>query len=234
MKDLHRFFTDLDIYNDNTIALDEDVSRKIISVLRLKITDEICLQNSIHMATAKIVTITKNQVIVTVASMRELIKPDYTFEVYQAIAKREYMDFIVEKYSELGVTKIIPIITSRSINELKDKTLARYKTIAKQAVLQSEGEFLPEITKPIRLDKIELETTDNFLFHERVGIKNMPAPSCRNISIMIGAEGGFADSEVELLTAKGFVAYNPIKKILKAETASVVFASNLLIQLYNS
>ena len=234
MKDLHRFFTDTIISAGEVIALDEDISHKITSVLRLKIDDEICLQNSVNMATAKIVTITKNKVDVKVKSIRELIKPSYIFEVYQAIAKREYMDFIVEKYSELGVTKIIPVITSRSINELKDKTLARYKTIAKQAVLQSEGEFIPEICKPIRLDKIELDTTDNFLFHERVGIKNMPALSCRNISIIIGPEGGFADSEVEVLTAKGFVAYNPIKKILKAETAAVVFASNLLIQLYDN
>ncbi len=234
MKDLHRFFTDLDIYNDDTIALDEDISRKIISVLRLKIADEIYLQNNICISTAKITNITKHQVVVIVESVRDLIKPNYRFEVYQAIAKREYMDFIIEKYSELGVTKIIPIITSRSISELKDKTLARYKTIAKQAVLQSEGEFVPEITKPIRLDKIKLDTTDNFLFHERVGIKNMPTNSSRNISIMIGAEGGFAESEVDILTAKGFVAYNPIKKILKAETAAVVFASNLLIQLYDN
>lgn len=233
MKDLHRFFTDIDIHVNYTVTLDEDISRKIISVLRLKIADDIYLQNSICMATAKIITIIKHQVTVDIISIRELLKPNYRFEVYQAIAKREYMDFIIEKYSELGVTKIIPIITSRSINELKDKTLERYKTIAKQAVLQSEGEFVPEITKPIRLDKIVLNTIDNFLFHERVGIKNMPTHSSRSISIMIGAEGGFAGSEVDILTAKGFVAYNPIKKILKAETAAVVFASNLLIQLYD-
>ncbi len=233
MKDLYRFFTDMNIYTDDTIALNQEISHKITSVLRLNVADQILLQNHICMATVKIISIAKHQVVVNVESIRGLKKPNYKFEVYQAIAKREYMDFIIEKYSELGVTKIIPTITSRSINELKDKTLERYKTIAKQAVLQSEGEFVPEIAKPIRLNMIELNTIDNFLFHERVGIKNMPTNSSRDISIMIGAEGGLSDSEVELLTDKGFVAYNPIKKILKAETAAVVFASNLLIQLYD-
>ena len=213
------------------IELPEDDARRLKTVLRAQNGDRVELLSETSLAEGVISSVGKNTVLVRVDAVRDAVRPEYDFTVYQCLAKREYMDVIVEKYAELGVTKIVPIISARSLNSLKDSALARFKVIARDAVLQSENEFIPEITEAKDISKIKAEHESCLLFHERCGEKAFPCDISKNVGIIIGPEGGFTEKETIMLHEKGFKAYTPLSCILKAETAAVLFAGMVRVAL---
>ena len=213
------------------IELNENSSRKLKTVLRIKNGEKIEIQSYSHIAIGEISTIGKRNIIVKINSIRDIIKPNYCLTVYQCIAKREYMDNIIEKYAELGVTKVIPVVSIRSLQSLKENTLERFKLISIDAALQSENEFITEITESVKLERINCNSDNKILFHERVGDRAIPKIDSKNVSIIIGPEGGFTDKETEILISKGFKCYTPLDCILKAETAAILFAGMVRLSL---
>lgn len=222
MRRLRRVYFDGEI--SSVIELDENQSRKLKTVLRAEQGDIVEVLTKEDLAEGEIYIAGKRGVQVRILSSRPVKKPDYKFTVYQCIAKREYMDFIIEKYSELGVTDIIPVISNRSLDSLKSSAYERYVQIAKEAALQCERESAAAIYPVQKLERIKPESDENILFHERQGVKSMPVITSKNISMIIGPEGGFTDKEYNYLINAGFKAYTPVDTILKAETAAVLFA----------
>ena len=222
MRRLRRVYFDGEI--SPVIELDENQSRKLKTVLRAEQGDIVEVLTKEYLAEGEIYIAGKRGVQIRILSSRPVIKPDYKFTVYQCIAKREYMDFIIEKYSELGVTDIIPVISNRSLDSLKISAYERYVQIAKEAALQCEREVVANILPVQKIERLKPCGDENILFHERQGVKSMPVIASKNISIIIGPEGGFTDKEYNYLLNAGFKAYTPIDTILKAETAAVLFA----------
>lgn len=203
-------------------SLEGDYFHYLKNVVRAKEGEKLGVLTAEKYAECTIAEIGKRSALISADNVRDIVKHDYSLTVYQCLLKREYMDFAVEKYAELGATAIIPVISHRSLNELKDKTKERFTDIALKAVLQSENEQIPVISDSIKIEKVTADSEINIMFYERCGTKQMPEVS-KNMSIIIGPEGGFTDEEYEMLTVKGFQAVRPIEQILKAETASVVF-----------
>ena len=214
------------IFYDGAISgifsIEGDYFHYIKNVVRAKEGDTLCVMSRDKLAECTIKELGKRSALLSADSVRDTVKHDYQLKVYQCLLKREYMDFAVEKYSELGATEIIPVISKRSLNELKDKTKERFTDIALKAVLQSENEQLPIISDSINIEDVAADMDENVLFYERCETRSMPCIA-KSMSIIIGPEGGFEDYEYELLVNKGFKAVRPIDQILKAETASVVF-----------
>ncbi len=229
MRRLRRIYFDGEL--STIIELDENQSRKLKTVLRAEQGDIVEVLNDKYLAEGQIYIAGKRGIQVKILEKRPVFIPDYKFIVYQCIAKREYMDFIIEKYSELGVTDIIPIISNRSLDLLKPATLERYKQIAKETAMQCEREIIVNIHQAQKLERIKPISDENILFHERLGIKEMPKILSKNISMIIGPEGGFTDKEYNHLINIGFQAYTPINTILKAETAAVLFAGMIRLSL---
>lgn len=229
MRRLRRVYFDGEL--STIIELDENQSRKLKTVLRAEQGDIVEVLNDKYLAEGQIYIAGKRGIQVKILEKRPVFIPDYKFIVYQCIAKREYMDFIIEKYSELGVTDIIPVVSSRSLDLLKPATLERYKQIAKETAMQCEREVIVNIHHAQKLERIKLISDENILFHERLGIKEMPKILSKNISMIIGPEGGFTDKEYNHLINIGFQAYTPINTILKAETAAVLFAGMIRLSL---
>lgn len=229
MHGVKRFFYDGEI--DEVIELSEDVSRRLRTVLRAQAGDKVEILTVSKLALGEIGIIGKRGITVKIENVRDVLKPDYSLTVYQCLAKREYMDFIVEKYAELGVTRLVPVISARSLNSLKDNTVERFRTISVDAALQSENELVMEISAPVKLEKIKKGVGANILFHERMGKHERPSISGKIADIIIGPEGGFTDKETECLINAGFDAYTPINSILKAETAAVLFAGLIRMEL---
>lgn len=222
MHGVKRIFYDGSL--DDIIELSDEVSRRLRTVLRAQAGDKVEILTASKLASGEIGIIGKRGITVKIENARDVLKPDYSFTVYQCLAKREYMDFMVEKYAELGVTRLVPVISSRSLNALKDNTVERFASIAVEAALQSENEFVMEISAPIKLEKIKKGDGANILFHERVGKTEKPTVTGKAADIIIGPEGGFTDKETQYLVNAGFEAYTPINSVLKAETAAVLFA----------
>lgn len=229
MRRLRRVYFDGEI--SPIIELDENQSRKLKTVLRAEQGDIVEVLTNEYLAEGEIYIAGKRGVQVRILKSRPVIKPDYKFTVYQCVAKREYMDFIIEKYSELGVTDIIPVISNRSLDSLKSSAYERYVQIAKEAAMQCEREVVAEIHPAQKLERIKPSADENILFHERQGEKYMPEITSKNISMIIGPEGGFTDKEYNYLINAGFKAYTPIDTILKAETAAVLFAGMIRLSI---
>lgn len=229
MRRLRRVYFDGEI--SPVIELDENQSRKLKTVLRAEQGDIVEVLTKEYLAEGEIYIAGKKGVQVRILEKRPVCVPDYKFTVYQCIAKREYMDFIIEKYSELGVTDVIPVISTRSLDSLKSSAYERYVQIAKEAAMQCEREVVAEIHPVQKLERIKPAADENILFHERQGVKSMPEITSRNISMIIGPEGGFTDKEYNYLLNAGFKAYTPIDTILKAETAAVLFAGMIRLAL---
>lgn len=208
----------------DVIELGEQESRKLRTVLRCEPGDTVEILTHDYLAEGEVALSGKRAVHVRILSKRDIIKPDYQLKVYQCITKREYMDFMIEKYSELGVTDIIPVVSSRSFDGLKQSSLERYESISIESALQCEREVPAVIHKPVKIEQIRPTSDDNILFHERLGEKSMPDIKSRSVSMIIGPEGGFTDYEYNSLIKAGFKPYTPINTILKAETAAVLFA----------
>lgn len=229
MRNPKRVFYDGNV--EEVIELPEDVSRRLKTVMRLNAGDPVEILTRHSLAFGFIGVVGKKCVSVKIETSRPAVKPAYSFTAYQCAAKREYMDVIAEKYAEMGVTRFVPVISSRSLPEIKENSLKRFEAIAAEAALQSENEFVMEVGKPIRIEKIKAGEGSNILFHERFGVPDMPAVDKNSASMIIGPEGGFTENEKLALISAGFTAVTPIKSILKAETAAVLFAGLIRMEL---
>lgn len=213
------------------ISITDDWHHYLKNVLRLSEGTAIVLQSDTEIGEYRILDIGKKSIQTECVSKRPLSKPAYSFTVYQCLVKREYMETVVEKYAELGVTRIVPVLAGRSQGGLQDKQRERLSSIATMAALQSENEHITEVAAPVKIDAVTACEGDNFLFYERGETGQLPLCRAASVSMIIGPEGGFTPEEVEMLTAKGFASYTPLSAILKAETAGILFAGYIRMML---
>ncbi len=155
--------------------------------------------------------------------------------VAQAILKNmDRFEFAIEKLTELGVKRIIPIITSRVISPRSK--IDRWRKIILSACKQSNRAIIPEIDEPVEFDKFleisgsfeikiifhESESTEfkrSFLFEHLKKIEN-----ANSIILAIGPEGGFTEDEVSKAMRFGFEIVSLGQRRLRSETASIVGA----------
>ncbi len=215
-----RICNDIDL--TDSIILSNDFSHYLKNVLRLKNQDKFVILGKENIGLYQIVSVNKKTIESKRIFHRKKKSANYRINVFQSVLKREYMDFTIEKLSELGATSITPVITERSIRKINLKTLERYKKLAIKGMLQSENEYLTEINEPLSIDEINPEKKF-YIFYERKDKKELPEINENNITIFIGPEGGISEKELEILKGKGGQVISPIDSILKAETAAIVF-----------
>jgi len=143
--------------------------------------------------------------------------------LFCSLLKNNNFELVIQKATELGVSKIIPFISSRTIVRLSKedfgKKLARYQTIIKEASEQSKSLFLPEITMVIDFKEINNYLADYNLIAYENSNNSIEIEKGKSTNIVIGPEGGFSFEEVASLTN-----YTPISlssKILRSETAAI-------------
>jgi 16S rRNA (uracil1498-N3)-methyltransferase len=154
--------------------------------------------------------------------------------LYQGIPKSTKMDIIIQKCTEMGINRIVPVVTSRTIVKLeteKDerKKVERWSKIAEEAAKQSRRGIIPYISMPMSLsealkDARELEMAIMpYELEQSVNIKRtIKARKTKSIGIFIGPEGGFDASEVEEAINSGVIPVTLGNRILRTETAGVV------------
>ena len=152
---------------NNNIVLEDKLYNYLKNVLKLNKDEYIYVLNSVSIGTYKIVDIKKGKITVEKNSERLLKGMPYKLTIYQAVLKREYMDNILEKSGELGVTKFIPVYTKRCHGSVNKNTMRRYEELIIKGALQSELEYIPEITEPVNLRDIVVENRQNFIFYEK-------------------------------------------------------------------
>ena len=151
--------------------------------------------------------------------------------LYQSMIRSERFDIAIQKAVELGVYKIVPIITERTM----EKTFKRDRSerIIQEACKQCERAMLPEILDPISIDEAFKSARGDKLMAYENEEENHALKTLSNISeevsLMIGPEGGFSDDEVNRARENGFITFSLGKRILKSETASIAAISAIAI-----
>lgn len=168
-------------------------------------------------------------------------EPDVEITLYQALPKGDKMDYIVQKCVELGVSKIVPMISARCVSRPDEKSLkkkiARWQKIALQAAMQSRRGIIPQVLNAKSFDNAVKESDEEkkIIFYECGGesVKDLLCEKVKNIGIFIGSEGGFEEKEVEAVLAKGGSKATLGKRILRAETAPLAAFSIIMYQTGN-
>jgi 16S rRNA (uracil1498-N3)-methyltransferase len=148
----------------------------------------------------------------------------------QGVSRGERMDWVVQKATELGVSGIVPLFTERSVVRLdarqSERKLRHWQAIAVAACEQSGRNKVPEIAAPLALDDYlrrgsEVRATRLLLSPTGEStIGDLPAPDGA-VMVLIGPEGGLAESEQRAARQAGFVAVRLGPRILRTETAAV-------------
>jgi 16S rRNA (uracil1498-N3)-methyltransferase len=154
----------------------------------------------------------------------------------QGVSRGERMDLVVQKATELGVARLVPVLTERSIvrldEEQSDRKSSHWRAVAISACEQCGRNRLPEVALPSRLreflrqppgDSVRLLLSPSATQR----IEDVPRPA-RGATVLIGPEGGLSDAEQEDALAAGFTAVNLGPRVLRTETAAI--ASLTLLQ----
>lgn len=158
--------------------------------------------------------------------------------VFQACVKGDKFDLIIQKLSELGVSKIIPFDSDFSIAKCQEQKTERYNKIASEACKQCRRTIPLIVEKPLKFSQIisKFDDFDLILFcneHEdALSIKSAIAEfSPRNVALIIGSEGGFSPREIDTLLKTKAKSITLGKRILRAETAAIVSAACVMLEL---
>jgi 16S rRNA (uracil1498-N3)-methyltransferase len=209
-----------------------DAANHIARVLRLAPGDPLTLFDGRGGEyTARIEELRKGAVVIQVLerSATERESP-LSLTLAQGVSRGERMDWVVQKATELGVSGIVPLLTERSVVRLdakqSERKLRHWQAIAVAACEQSGRNKVPEIGAPRALDDFlrrgsEARATRLLLSPTgESGIGDLPAPDGALI-VLIGPEGGLAESEQRAAVQAGFVAVRLGPRILRTETAAV-------------
>lgn len=149
----------------------------------------------------------------------------------QGVARGERMDLIVQKATELGVTRIVPVLAERSVVKLDEKQRARkrehWQAIAISACEQCGRNRVPEVSEPASLgDSIAALSAGGLqCLLAAGGEASLAAVAARDparaIVLLIGPEGGLAESEREFARANGFIACRLGPRVMRTETAGL-------------
>lgn len=219
---------------DGYFTLDENDLYHIRVVMRMKDQDKIevvyqekmylsCLENVNGMYRVKALEIIENDV----QKIPEVV-------LCIPLLKEQKMDFIIQKATELGVHKIIPLKLSRSVVKLEQnkemKRVERWNKIAKEASEQSKRVTIPEVTGVLEIKELEkmeglklvCSTVSN---NNNLHILLQNHVNCDRIIVVIGPEGGLSTLEEETLMQIGFLPVRLGNNIMRVETVPIFFMS---------
>ncbi len=220
------------------IVLDEDTSKHVIQVLRMKIGEELNLTDGKgNLLTCEITADNKKHCTVVVNNkMHQEQRLRKVTVAISLLKNTNRFEWFLEKVTEIGVTEIIPLICERT--EKEKFRYDRLKGIVISAMLQSQQVWLPVLQGPVEFSKAVLQSTatQKFIAHCEEGKKQELAHQELNQSshqlIYIGPEGDFTKEEIAIALQNNFIPVALGETRLRTETAGVV-AAVLLTQSKN-
>ena len=228
---LTRIHIDADLQTGQPLTVDGSAGNHIARVLRLRAGDGLTLFNGRGGEYGgRIEEMHRDSVRVSVLEHRdEERESPFHLTLAQGISRGERMDWVVQKATELGVSRIAPLFTERSVVHLDEKQAAKkvqhWRAIAIAACEQSGRNQVPEIDAPISLyDLLEQRTAGAVALLLSPGaalrITDVPAAEA-GATVLIGPEGGLAQVEQETALRSGFTPVRLGPRVLRTETAAV-------------
>ena len=224
--------------NEKNISFLEGDIFHITHVMRLKVHDqiEVVLNGKVYLSSIISLSPLKVEIIKELNENRELSNE---ITLLYCLPKGDKLDLVVQKATELGVKKIVGVISSRTIikvdDDKKEKKIARLNKIIKEACEQSKRTYQPEFIDIINYKDIEkFKSKHNFIAYENEAMNGFnlydelsAILAFESVSIIVGPEGGFDIEEVDFANALGYKNVSLGKLILRSETAAIYMMSVL-------
>ena len=244
---MHRFFVAPESIDGQTVILPRDQAKHIENVLRLKNGEELIgfdgqgkeyilrlMGKRDGALTAEIISVTEQNT-----------EAAFSITLVQGIAKGDKMDLIIQKAVEIGVKRIIPLMSENTVvrlpGEKAAKKVERWQTIAREACKQCRRNTVPQIDQAAGWDEVLPQTAGHaalMLYENEVhnNLKNVLRSGqdwlpTAQLFLFVGPEGGFAPAEVKAAREAGVITVGLGPRILRTETAGLVAASVILYEM---
>lgn len=238
---LKRFYFEPHNRHNNEIILTEDEFLHAVTVLRIRVGEEVvafCGDGFDYYC--KVKNIAKKELTLEISkTSKNLAEPSVNLTVFQALVKGEKLKLIVQKLTELGVANFITFYSKFCDVKSNTNKLEKLDKVAISASKQCGRSVVTKCNQTVfALKDLPLENFDAVLLaYENADDKNLVCETQRlakhnvkNVALIVGPEGGFSDDEVEFLESKNVITVSLGKRILRAETCSIV-ASGIIIQM---
>jgi 16S rRNA (uracil1498-N3)-methyltransferase len=238
---MNHFFIAPQHIQESRVLFPSDVSHQIVRVLRLKMESTVMvLDNHGHQYEVRLEKLDTQQCIGKIVQALIIeTEPETRLHLMVAMTQREKFEWIFQKSCEIGVHKITPIMSERSIQiPASDfqKKKERWERILKEAAEQSRRGMIPVLNAPLAIQAA---------FHDPAPIRLIAWENEQNrrlndifenqnsseISLLIGPEGGFGEPELQAAQSEGWKPFSLGKRILRMETAAIVACALILHQM---
>jgi 16S rRNA (uracil1498-N3)-methyltransferase len=234
-----RIYTAQDLRPGREILLPEQAGEHVARVLRLDRGHPIILINGDGCEyDAQLAALAKRSVTALVTASREVDR-ETTLRVTlaQSSARGEKMDWILQKATELGVSRFVPLVTERTEVKLDEDRAERrmnhWTSVIESACEQSGRTTLPVLLPPLRIDRwlatLDDESIKLALVPEgNTSLKDVTV-GARGVTIAVGPEGGLSEQDVAMLAQAGFVGLKLGPRVLRTETAGLAALAALQV-----
>ena len=243
---MRRFFVAPEAVQDDIVRFDAELARHMGKALRLTAGEQVTV--SAGDGTAYLVELTEFQKDAVTGRILERMDnlQETAIEVvlYQGMPKGDKLELIIQKCTELGVSGVVPVETSRSVVHLDSgkaaKKLERWQKIAQEASQQSKRVQVPTVGPYYNwkqfLQHLSEQNGLTIVFWEDEQTQSLKAllrsqaEKPQRINLVVGPEGGLSEEEVEQLRALGAVSASLGKRILRTETAGMAGLSMVMYE----
>jgi 16S rRNA (uracil1498-N3)-methyltransferase len=227
-----RIFTDQPLHVGSEILLPEQAGEHVARVLRLERGHPLILFNGDgRECDARLATLAKRSVTAEITEVRNVDRESpLSVTLAQSIARGEKMDWILQKATEVGVARIVPLVTERTEVKLDEdraeRRLAHWTSVIAGACEQSGRNRLPLLEPPQRLDRWLGSLGENaairlaLLPEGDLQLRQLPAME-HGALLVVGPEGGFSEHDIAMLTQGRFRGLRLGPRTLRTETAGI-------------
>lgn len=242
---MSRFFVkESDIHSEYIDIKGDDVGH-IRKVLRLRCGDQITVCDGKGNDFSVIIEQIENDKVQTriINSNKSETEPPIEVTLFQGLPKSDKMDWIIQKCVELGIHKIIPMQTERTIVKIDSKKdaenkVGRWQKISSEAAKQCNRGVIPSVEYPVNFEQainMAGEFDLSIMPYEKENSKSLreflTIQNVKKIAFFIGPEGGFSEKEVEKANSRGTHTVTLGPRILRTETAGIATLTIIMYQL---
>jgi 16S rRNA (uracil1498-N3)-methyltransferase len=224
-----RFFVDQ--VRNGRAEISGDDAQHLTRVLRVEAGEKYEISDNRNVYLAEVESARKSHVVFQTISQLEAIEPPVQLILCASLIKFDHFEWMIEKATELGVARIVPVIsvrTERGLEKAAGKRVERWRRIALEASQQSRRAHLPMIDEPARwANALSLVAAYSYVLEENPGARPLAAvfPEVRacsdTVALLVGPEGGWTEEERADFSRSVWTPVSLGPSILRAETAAI-------------
>lgn len=202
-----------------SLALPRDEAKHVFKVLRARAGDVVEVVGGGNLFLARV----GDGQTVDVFEELDAVFEEIGVALYQAVPKGGRMDLVVEKATEAGATRIVPLLTEHGEVSPRENKVDRWRRVAEAAARQSLRLAVPEVAEPTGFEAaLEDAGGTGVLLHNVAGVEDVEEAVGEGVSLFVGPEGGWSDGEVGAAREAGFAVAGLGPYRLRSETAGIV------------